>query len=68
MNTSLCWTICSEKMSAPYFVEVNKGVDKKQAEEAIQKAFKTKIGITRACEAGIHRGSAEKREEIDEDL
>ena len=27
------------------FVEVNKGVDKKQAEEAIQKAFKTKIGI-----------------------
>ena len=27
------------------FVEVNKGVDKKQAEMAIQKAFKTKIGI-----------------------
>lgn len=27
------------------FVEVNKGVDKKQAEQAIQKAFKTKIGI-----------------------
>ena len=27
------------------FEEVNKGVDKKQAEEAIQKAFKTKIGI-----------------------
>lgn len=27
------------------FVEVNKGVDKKQAETAIQKAFKDKIGI-----------------------
>ena len=27
------------------FVEVNKGVDKKQAEKAIQKAFKDKIGI-----------------------
>lgn len=27
------------------FVEVNKGADKKQAEQAIQKAFKTKIGI-----------------------
>ena len=27
------------------FVEVNKGVDKKQAEQAIQKAFKKKIGI-----------------------
>lgn len=27
------------------FVEVNKGVDKKQAEAAIQKAFKDKIGI-----------------------
>lgn len=27
------------------FVEVNKGVDKKQAEAAIQKAFKEKIGI-----------------------
>ena len=28
------------------FVEVNKKVDKKQAEEAVKKAFKTKIGIT----------------------
>ena len=28
------------------FVEVNKNVDKKQAEEAVKKAFKTKIGIT----------------------
>ena len=28
------------------FVETNKNVDKKQAEEAVKKAFKTKIGIT----------------------